>query len=477
MEKKILIVSYHFAPQNVIGAVRPTKLAKYLSRMGYRVTVLCGAGYGAAGDPILARDLAELPDVHIVHERSLLRWWKERGRTAEAPKALGERAKLPQQALSDAAMQAQAARALAENEATRAAAQRQPPSKPAGPRPRNPSPNQVQPRKRRLLDALYLWLAARADAAFARACVRKAGELGQTYDVVLSSYGPHSAHTVARQLKQQRVAGRWIADFRDEVTMPFPWQTGKRARYLRGVRRHADAIMAVSNGFLQMMALDAFGQVMPNGFDREDARGLAPFSPEKDRLVFAYCGQLHEGVSDLSPVFAALQALAQEGMCDLSRIRVHYAGRQGDVLTRQAERFGLARTVVDHGMLSRADSLALQRGADVLLAATWNTAQRKGVVTGKLLEYLMADKPIVCCISGELADSEAAALLAQTQAGVAYAQSQADRDAPRLRAYLASLYTARFSGGGSPYRPDCAAIEAFSYESIAHRVAKVIENV
>ena len=74
MGKRILIISYFFAPQNAMGAVRPTKLAKYLSRMGHEVTVLCGPGMNDRRDPTLARDLAALrvyrvvkgPDVGIV---------------------------------------------------------------------------------------------------------------------------------------------------------------------------------------------------------------------------------------------------------------------------------------------------------------------------------------------------------------------------------------------------------------------------
>ena len=50
-KKRILIVSYYFAPQNVIGAVRPTKLAKYLARMGHEVTVICGLGRDGKKDP------------------------------------------------------------------------------------------------------------------------------------------------------------------------------------------------------------------------------------------------------------------------------------------------------------------------------------------------------------------------------------------------------------------------------------------
>ena len=64
MGKRILIISYFFAPQNAMGAVRPTKLAKYLSRMGHEVTVLCGPGMNDRRDPTLARDLGyELDDV------------------------------------------------------------------------------------------------------------------------------------------------------------------------------------------------------------------------------------------------------------------------------------------------------------------------------------------------------------------------------------------------------------------------------
>ena len=40
MKKRILIVSYLFAPENAIGAVRWSKISKYLSQY-YDVSVLC----------------------------------------------------------------------------------------------------------------------------------------------------------------------------------------------------------------------------------------------------------------------------------------------------------------------------------------------------------------------------------------------------------------------------------------------------
>ena len=81
MSRRVQVISYYFAPQNAIGAVRPTKLVKYLARQGVEVTVLCGAPMTATRDPLLARDAAGLPDVRVISERSLLRSIKTRGGT------------------------------------------------------------------------------------------------------------------------------------------------------------------------------------------------------------------------------------------------------------------------------------------------------------------------------------------------------------------------------------------------------------
>ena len=40
-KRKILIVSPYFAPENSVASIRFTKLAKYLTRRGHSVTVLC----------------------------------------------------------------------------------------------------------------------------------------------------------------------------------------------------------------------------------------------------------------------------------------------------------------------------------------------------------------------------------------------------------------------------------------------------
>lgn len=463
MSKSVLLVSSYFAPQNAIGAVRPTKLAKYLARRGYEVTVLCAKPTDILRDPLLERDMAELADVHMVRERSLLRWWKERNLREAGPKALTDRARITEEALSEEAM-----RQSSETPPTagKPAAAPPPAAVSAAPAPKRP-----------LLDALYLWLYHCADAAFARAALRELAAMNRHFDVVLSCYGPLSVHTVACAAKRRGLANRWIADFRDEATVPFRWQKRWLARYMSHVRQNADAITAVSHGFLKLMGLDSFGEVIPNGFDREDLLAPEPFPLEKETLSFAYCGQLYEGHSDLTPVFRAVRELIDEGKCEENRIRFHYAGRQGEAFTAQAERYGLGSLVTDHGMLPRSRSLALQKAVNVLLAATWNTAERRGVVTGKLLEYMMADRPVLCCVSGECGRSDARALVERTRLGAVCEQAQAQEDAPALKAYVQKLYEARFCDAPAVFHPDRNAIADFDYAHIAELFADLMETV
>ncbi len=463
MSKRVLLISYYFAPNNVIGAVRPTKLAKYLTRMGYEVTVLCGQSLSALRDPLLQRDLAELADVRVIRERSLFRWWKERGLAPEAAKTLASRPALTEAGVRDAA----APKTAASVEGSRAGASAQ--GQQAA-----PTGGSLQ---KRALNALYLWLFERGDAAFTRVCTRALLSLEEHYDVVFSCHGPLSMHILGRRAKRLHIADRWIADFRDEASVPFRWMRGWLNRYMRLLRRRADAITVVTDGVMRMMKLEAFARVVPNGFDREDVADMGETPLSKDALHFAYCGQLYAGHSDLSPVFAAVCALIDESACEASRVRFHYAGRQGAAFAAQAAAYGLADAVVEHGMLSRLDSLALQRGADALLLATWNTPERTGIVTGKALEYMMADRPVLCCVSGSVKGSEARALVEATGIGVGYEQTSAAEDAPKLKAYLLALYRWRFAGGPSPYKPDTDRVEAFAYPRIAKTIADIIEGV
>lgn len=424
--KRILLVSHCFAPQNKIGAVRPTKLTKYLQRLGYRVTVFCGKDVSPVRDPLLARDLESIPDIHVVTERSLLRWWKER-----KPASSGS---TPQTA-----------------------------AKPAKAKP--------------WLNAVYLVLADRADAAFARACIRKVKQMGERYDIVLSSYGPRSVHTIAASVKRKGYAKQWIADFRDETTMPFAWQKRRLKQYNTIVMNHADHITSVSAGYLRVMGMEAHGQVIFNGFDPEDSAGIPSIPKRADKLTFIHCGQMYGAQRDLSPFFHALAELIAEGEIGRESVALVYAGRDTSGFVAQATGAGLQDCLEGHGFIPRDESLRLQTAAHVLLLPAWNLPNRQGNIPGKLLEYMLLAQPVVCCVSGTVPNSEIAGILRETNIGVCFEQANAKTDTPRLKAYLTKIVWAYQSGEPLPYEPNREAIGRFTSEGMAASMANIIEEM
>ena len=54
----VLIVAYHYPPENIVGAQRPFRFAKYLPEFGYRVSILTAAPQGNGA----ARNVHYVPD-------------------------------------------------------------------------------------------------------------------------------------------------------------------------------------------------------------------------------------------------------------------------------------------------------------------------------------------------------------------------------------------------------------------------------
>jgi glycosyltransferase involved in cell wall biosynthesis len=115
---------------------------------------------------------------------------------------------------------------------------------------------------------------------------------------------------------------------------------------------------------------------------------------------------------------------------------------------------GMVRHV---GNLERAESLRLQREADSLLLLT--AGSRRGEATGKLFEYLGAERPIL--VLGE--HSEAARIVRAARAGLA-----APVDDPAAIA----VELERLVSGALPVD---AAPETYAYPALAQRYAEVVE--
>jgi glycosyltransferase involved in cell wall biosynthesis len=103
---------------------------------------------------------------------------------------------------------------------------------------------------------------------------------------------------------------------------------------------------------------------------------------------------------------------------------VRFAGDFRAADREYAESLGLGDRVELLGAVSRRRSLELQRDSEVLLLLIPESGGRgRGVVTGKIYEYLAAERPILAAVPS---DGAAAQLVRNTGAGVVVASDDVD---------------------------------------------------
>jgi glycosyltransferase involved in cell wall biosynthesis len=246
-------------------------------------------------------------------------------------------------------------------------------------------------------------------------------------DVVLTTSPPPSLHLLGAAVKKATGAA-WVADLRDPLGA-HPHRRGYESQLARLkestvggvaklVAKQADAIVAASDAIAdEIRALEPKGKVVTiaNGCDFDDFAGIVHHPSE--RLRITHTGHFH-GKRDPKPF---LRALAESGLDD---VVVRFAGDFRAADREYAEALGLGDRLELLGEVSRRRSLELQRDSDVLLLLIPESGGRgRGVLTGKIFEYLAAERPILAAVPP---DGAAAQLVRDTGAGVVAAADDVD---------------------------------------------------
>ena len=253
---------------------------------------------------------------------------------------------------------------------------------------------------------------------------------------MITTSPPNSIHLVGAAVK--RTLGiPWIADLRDSLVAhphrraeSFAVRTKERAdsAIANLVARRADAIVAAAESIAEeARGLEPAGRVVTiaNGSDFDDFAGLE-YTPG-DRFRITHTGSFL-GKRDPKPF---LQALADSGLDD---VVARFVGDFRSADREFAESLGLGDRLELLPYVPRRRSLALQRDSDALLLLIPDAGGRgKGVLSGKVFEYLAAERPILAAVPP---DGAAAKLIQDIGAGIV---APAD-DVEALRAALVELH-------------------------------------
>src|SRR5439155_17035443 len=350
----------------------------------------------------------------------------------------------------------------------------------------------VGPRGRRLADELHgrsgLDLALRRASTIGRrlpvtdenltwnaTAIPKAISIARSegIDVVLTTSPPGSVHLIGAAVKKATGA-KWVADLRDSLALHAHRSSegiGARAKQKARagiahlVARQADAIVAAAESIAaETRGLNPRGRVVTiaNGCDFDDFAGLEYVRGERFRLTHA--GSFF-GKRDPKPF---LHALADSGLEDVT---VRFVGDFRPADRGFMESLGLADRVelIDH--VPRRESLRLQRDSDALLLLIPDAGGRgRGVLSGKVFEYLAAERPVLAVVPE---DGAAAQLIRDTGAGVV----AGPEDVPAIRDALVALHTQWREGklSGTPLSPEWR--DKLSRASRVEELADLLESL
>lgn len=297
-------------------------------------------------------------------------------------------------------------------------------------------------------------------------------ELVDEVDAVFSTSSPPTAHLVARAIKI-RYEIPWVADFRDLWTQNANYQYGRiRRLFERNLEAKtiasADAVTTVSFPLAEeLRKLHAGKEVYTvlNGFDPEQMDITTALT---DNFTITYTGVLYSGKRDPEMLLAALNELRGDGSMDLADVSVEFFGPKTDWLERDIEKYQLQDAVKQNGPVSREIAIQAQKGSQLLLMLTWNDASQAGMLTGKLFDYLAAQRPI---ISAGMSGDDVAKILETTGAGIHV--SSVDE----IKRELKKAYQEFKQCGAVRYRGTPSKISRYDQKEMTKKIAELLDRV
>lgn len=332
-----LLVTYHYPPSQAVGAIRPSKFARYLPSYNWQPTVLT------------VRELSQRQMVHASapmvlrvrewsHPLKSYEKWKER-RAAQHGRREEYLAKITQ------------------------------------------SYDQILAAKRRGLGikqwfSTFLWLPDREvgwilpSTLSALRLIRR-----QRMSHVITTGPPFSCHVMGLLLKRMMPIV-WIADFRDPWSLKHKYAVFRNratdaieTALIRSVMTRADRVISVTDAMTDE-ARKEWGQIDPakfitltSGFDASDFENLSWTRPRRDAMqpiVFSYFGTFYHGRTP-EPFLRALSSLIQDGKLTQRDVMIRFVGKveraEGTLVQELVTRYGLDGVVRLQPAIPRQDAL------------------------------------------------------------------------------------------------------------------------
>lgn len=243
-----------------------------------------------------------------------------------------------------------------------------------------------------------------------RACENLAKE---DVDIILASGSPFFSFRLAKWLSD-KLNRPYVLDYRDpwtgnpHVTVPKYQKTPTEEQELL---QNSAAATIVSPSWATALSrryeLNEKIHVISNGYDPEEMDQVEPI--HYPHFAIVYAGNFYIPKRVITPLMKALKQLKELRSEKKEQWFFHYYGQMGDHVREEAERCGVIDEVKIHGNVPRGEALSAVAGANVNVVITsipdQPTLADQGMITGKVFESLGLGTPIllICPLGSDAA--------------------------------------------------------------------------
>lgn len=216
---------------------------------------------------------------------------------------------------------------------------------------------------------------------------------------IITTGPPHSVHLIGMKLIYD-LDIKWVADFRD------PWT---RIGYHKKLKLTDSSELKHQN--LEQKVLDAATHIITTSFTTKDefqAKTRTPITvitngfdeydfevnePDK-KFSIAHIGSLLSG-RDPGNLWQVLGELCSENASFKRDLQLKLVGAVSDDVLTSIKREGLEENLHLMGYVPHSKAVEIQKTSRVLLLIEINSADTRGIIPGKLFEYMAAKRPIL----------------------------------------------------------------------------------
>ena len=259
---------------------------------------------------------------------------------------------------------------------------------------------------------------------------------------IITTGPPHSMHLIGRKLKRKMGKEiKWIADFRDPWTQVYykddlkqsNWAKNKLFQMERTVIQECDEFITVSDHIcaeFNKMHNTSKGSVIYNGFDESDFNFEA--TPDTEKFVISHVGKLPH-FSNPENFWSALKSVLTTNIEIQNRLLIRFVGTVDKEVRDSIEQNGLTKYCEFVGVVNHEKAIMYMKKANLLILPVPNVKNSKGILTGKLFEYLASQTQI---LSFSDPDGNLNKILEDANAGKNYSYSASTEIELFLKTYL-----------------------------------------